>query len=381
MNLINKPKNKCFGSGPCSKFPNWSIENFKNIQFGRSHRAYHSVETINKILLYTKELLNIPKDYEVGIIGGSDTGAFECAMWNLLGKNPIDILCQEYFGKIWLNDIKDQLKIQDYNLFQAEYGEVPNINKLSKNRDLVFTLNGTTSGVCFNNLDFIEESENRIVLCDATSAVYSIPIDFKKLDAVTFSFQKSLGGEAQHGILILSPKAIKRINEYKPRWPIPRLFQITKNEGGLNYDIFKGNTINTPSMICIYDMLFAMEWAINNGGSDFLYQKVESNFKFLNEFIENNNKWLSNLCINENFRSKTSVCFKIIDKKLINTAEEERLILKKIAQILEKEDVGYDILNHKKAPPSFRIWCGPTINVEDIEILCQWIKYIYEYRL
>lgn len=372
----SKPSNLCFSSGPCSKRPNWTGDVFNNIQLGRSHRAPESLKKIQDLIARSKKLLQIPDDYLIGIVAGSDTGAFELALWNFLGKVGVDVMYQEHFGKIWHTDIISQLKLTDVRTINSKYGEVPNYKEISPERDLVFTLNGTTSGVCFNNLDFISEHRTGLTLCDATSIVYSIPIDFSKLDITTYSWQKSLGGEAQHGILILSPRAVRRLKEYTPPWPLPKIFQISQ-KGDIIPSIFEGSTINTPSMMCVYDCLDSISWAESIGGREALFQRVQKNFTAVNDFI-NSNSWIENLCSNKKFQSPTSVCLRICTPEFDSKTEgEQRLFIKKIAEYISNDHAGFDFVNHKKAPPSFRIWCGPTIESTDVTALCNWISYAY----
>lgn len=372
----SKPKNRCFGSGPCSKRPNWNEKILKNAPVGRSHRSTYCLDIIKDVLKKSREILDIPNDYKMGIIGGSDTGAFECAVWNLLGERGVDVVYFEEFGRHWRNDIIDQLKINDTREFRAEFGKIPDISNLDFNRDVVFTLNGTTSGVCFHNLNFIPNDRSGLVFCDATSAVFSIPIDFSKIDILTYSWQKSLGGEAQHGILVLSPRAIERLEKFNPERPIPRLFQIKKN-GKIIEDVFNGSTINTPSMLCIYDALDSLNWCKKYGGIEKMYKIVNDNYLTLSSFIDSKS-WIKNLCEERKFQSKTSVCFTINSEefnKLDDLNKKQKI--NEIYQFISKEKVGFDFVNHKAAPPSFRIWCGPTVNKKDIEILCNWIEYGY----
>jgi phosphoserine aminotransferase len=375
MKPKKKPNNPCFSSGPCSKRPGWTSDVLKDVQLGRSHRAAESLAVLKEVIEKTKKLLDVPQGYRVGIFGGSDTGAFELAMWNFLGARGVDVMYQEHFGKVWNTDAVSQLKL-DVRTFAADFGKVPDTSQLSPERDLVFTLNGTTSGMCFHNLDFISADRKGITLCDATSIVYSIPIDFTKLDVTTYSWQKSLGGEAQHGIVIISPRAVEKLKEHTPLWPIPKLFQIAKNRE-LIEEIFEGSTINTPSMMCVYDCLDSLNWAFSIGGKEALFQRVQKNYKVIGKFIEET-PWLENLCADEEFRSPTSVCFTISTPEFqAKTEEQQRAIIKKIVGMISAENAGFDFANHKAAPPSFRVWCGPTIEADDISALCEWIKYAY----
>lgn len=380
MQIPKKPQNPCFSSGPCSKRPNWSPSVLNNALLGRSHRSADAMVQIKELLEKTRKLLDIPSDYKIGIFAGSDTGAFELALWNFIGYTGVNVMYQEHFGKVWHNDIVSQLQIKDVKTISADFGKVPDLSQIDFSKDLVFTLNGTTSGVCFKNLDFIPNNRKGLTICDATSIVYSIPIDFSKLDITTYSWQKSLGGEAQHGILILSPRAIERLKVYTPTWPIPKLFQIAKN-GNIIEEIFEGSTINTPSMMCIHDCLDSINWANSIGGKNELFARVKRNFSALNDFIEKTS-WLENLCYDTNYQSPTSVCFTINTKEFKSkTEEEQRTFIKNIVMEISKENAGFDFANHKAAPPSFRIWCGPTIETDDITAICNWIEYIYNKML
>lgn len=373
---ITKPKNPYFGSGPCAKRPGWQVEVLKNAPLGTSHRSQQCLNMIQEVLAKSKALLNLPADYQIALLGGSDTASFESAMWNLLGENPVDVVFFEEFGRHWYNDITKQLKLSNVTAINANFGEVPDISKINCDNDVVLTLNGTTSGVCFNDLDFIPSNRKGLVLCDATSAVFSIPIDFTKLDAITYSWQKSLGGEAQHGILILSPRAIDRLNNYVPTWPIPRILQLT-SQGKFNQQLFNGATINTPSMMCVFDALDSLNWALEQEKTKSLFQIVAENYQIVADFAENSH-WLKPLCSNKKYRSKTSACFKIIDAEFNQLDEEnQRKKLKELANFLGKHHAGFDFINHKAAPPSLRIWCGPTIDTQDLIIFLQWLEYGY----
>ncbi len=371
-----KPKNTCFGSGPCSKRPGFTVNILKDAPLGRSHRSAESLKLIREVIEKSVNLLNLPTDYKIAIMPASDTGAFEAAMWNMLGYKEVDVIFFEEFGKNWRNDIINELKIPNTREFKADFGKAPDLTNLDFSHDIVFTLNGTTSGVCFHNLDFIPSQRTGLVFCDATSAVFSIPIDFLKLDVITYSWQKSIGGEAQHGILILSPKAIDRLNTFQPLWPIPKIFQIKKN-GKLDEEVFNGSTINTPSMLCIYDALDGMKW-LENIGQKNIYKIVNDNYTALANFIEETS-WLTNMCHDEKYRSKTSVCFTINDLKFNSMLDaDKKARIKSIAEIISQNNAGFDIINHKSAPASFRVWCGPTVQKNDILALCKWIDYAYE---
>lgn len=382
---IEKPKNKPlinkFSSGPCTKRPGWNAE-FLNQSplLGRSHRSKEVMKLINEINDTSLDLLNVPKDYKIAIIAASDTGAFECAMWNLLGEKGVDVMYFEAFGQEWHKDITEQLRLTDVRKFSAPFGEFPDISKLDFERDLVFTLNGTTSGVCIHDLGFIPNDRKGLTFCDATSAAFSIPIDFSKLDITTYSWQKSLGGEAQHGVLILSPRALDRLEKYTPTWPLPKIFQL-KKQGKIQFGIFEGSVINTPSIACLLDAKDALDWIKENGGIKAMYIRVEQNFVAISNFLNNSNNF-ENLCLKSNYQSYTSVCFTISQKWFKESStEQQKSFIEKITLILERENVAFDIKGYNSAPASFRIWCGLTAEVEDIKNLCNWFEYAYELAL
>lgn len=367
--------NKCFSSGPCAKRPNWSVDVLRNAHVGRSHRSQECQHQIRDLLNKTRNILNIPNDYVIGITPASDTGAVEMALWNLLGSRIVDIIHFEEFGKTWFNDISQQLKLEN-RVFSADYGKCPDISTVNFDHDVVFTSNGTTSGVCIHNYDFIPNKRNGLVICDATSSIFSIPMNIIKFDVLTYSWQKSLGGEGQHGVIIMSPAAIKRLEEYRPTWPMPKILNL-RNKTGVNMEFFNGSTINTPSMIAIADALDGLNWIESIGGLEVAYERVNANAKIIHSFIEKSD-FLSNLCENQNFYSKTSICFQITSKWFLNMNNEtQKIVINEIAKYLSDNNIGYDIINHKTAPNSFRIWCGPTIEKEDLEILIEWFEYAY----
>ena len=373
-----KTKSNKFSSGPCSKRSGWNSSFMEESGLlGRSHRSKEVLNLINAVTGKSLELLNVPNGYKIAIISASDTGAFECAMWNLLGPKGIDVIHFEAFGHEWYKDITEQLKLKDVREFSAPFGQLPQINNVDFNRDVVFTLNGTTSGVCLNSLDFIPQNRHGLTLCDATSAVFSIPIDFTKLDVTTYSWQKSLGGEAQHGVMIFSPRAIERLESYSPIWPMPKIFQLKKGEKVL-YNTFEGSVINTPSVMCILDVHNTICWIEKQGGAVSMQKKVAENYEVISKFIENS-PYFENLCKELYNRSKTSVCFTISELWFKECNEnEQRSFINKIASILEEEEVAFDIKGYNSAPPSFRVWCGLTVEKSDIEILCKWFEYAYE---
>jgi phosphoserine aminotransferase len=377
--MIQKPNKKTnrplFSSGPCAKHPNWSITNLDISVLGRSHRAKKPKELIDLSINLTSEILEIPSDYKIAIVPASDTGAFELAMWNVLGPIGIDVLAWESFGKGWVTDIINQLKLSDINKIEADYGLLPDLSSVNSDRDIVFTLNGTTSGVKVPNLEWISDQRKGLTLCDATSGLFAQRVDWKKLDITTFSWQKVLGGEAQHGIIILSPRAIERLNSYNPPWPLPKIFRIKK--GGLVDDaIFAGSTINTPSLLCVADYVDALKWAKEVGGLTKLIGIADNNLKIIRDWVDKN-EWVSFLAKDRNTVSNTSVClqFSLEDEvaKYIDIVHFSKSIQKK----LEEENIGYDLGSYRDAPPGLRIWAGATIDPDDIRILLSWIEWAY----
>lgn len=378
MKPTSKPKSNKFSSGPCAKRPNWNAEFLNKTELlGRSHRSKEVLKVINEVNDLSLELLNVPKDYKIAIIAASDTGAFECAMWNMLGAQLVDVIYFEAFGAEWYKAITEQLRLKDVRKFSADFGKIPDLSQIDFNRDVVFTLNGTTSGVCIHDLSFVPQNRKGLTFCDATSAAFSMPIDFSKLDVTTYSWQKSLGGEAQHGVLILSPRAVERIENYTPNWPLPKIYQL-KKKGVFSSAVFEGSVINTTSTICILDALDALTWIKENGGIEAMYSRVNSNFAAVSDFLKNSQNF-ENLCIEEKYQSHTSVCFKPSQAWFKDLSEaEQRNFIDKIAKILQDEKVAFDIKGYNSAPPSLRIWCGLTVESSDIKILCDWLEYAYE---
>ena len=372
-----KPIRPEFSSGPCAKRPEWSSAILKNSTLGRSHRSKVAKDKLQKVIELTKSILKIPNDYLVGIVPGSDTGAIEMAMWNLLGPRPINMLVWDSFGSDWAKDIKSQLKLENVEISKAEYGLLPDLNKNDFVGDIVFNWNGTTAGVCVPNADWINNSRDGLTICDATSAAFAMKIDWLKLDVITFSWQKCLGGEAGHGMLILSPKAIQRINTYNPPWPIPKLFQLKKNDK-LNNEIFSGATINTPSMLCVEDFLDALNWCNKIGGLSELLKRSKNNLNIIKDWISSSS-WAGFLSEDENNISNSSICLKLIDPTLINLPLEiKNDIEKNIIKLLEIEKVAFDIGSYRSAPPGLRIWGGPTVENEDIKKLLPWLDWAYK---
>ena len=371
-----KPIRPEFSSGPCAKRPQWSIKLLKNSTLGRSHRHELAKSKLLKVIDLTKSTLKIPNDYLVGIVPGSDTGAIEIAMWNLLGPRPVNMLVWDSFSSDWANDIKSQLKLENVHIYKVDYGKLPDLTNNPLKGDIVFNWNGTTAGVCVPNANWINSSRNGLTICDATSAAFAMDIDWSKLDVGTFSWQKCLGGEAGHGVLVLSPKAVERINSYNPPWPIPKLFQLRKN-GKLNLEIFSGATINTPSMLCVEDFLDALNWTKEVGGLSGLISRSKNNLKIIKNWVLDSN-WADFLCEDVNNLSSTSICLKLTDPKIIDLPIEiKNNIEKNIIKLLEQHKVAYDIGSYRSAPPGLRIWGGPTVENEDVKNLLPWLDWAY----
>ena len=377
--MIEKPKNKpqClnFSSGPCTKRPGWSVDVLKDALLGRSHRSTEGKNKLKKAIDDTKRLLCIPENYEVGIVPASDTGAIEMAMWNLLGSRPVEVLSWEVFGKDWKKDIEEQLKIPKSNYHDVNFGFLPDLSKVDFNNDIIFTWNGTTSGVRVPNANWIPDNRKGLTLCDATSAVFAQELDWNKLDATSFSWQKVLGGEAAHGVLVLSPKAIKHLETYTPKWPIPKIFRLTKNKK-LIEGLFRGETLNTPSMLCVEDYLDVLSWVDNLGGYKNTIKRAQNNFEVIYDWVKENS-WIDFLCEDEGNLSNTSVCLKFSEGVARKSEDEQRNFAKSIGKILEEEAVAFDIVNHRNAPPGLRIWSGATVEKEDIITLLPWIEWAY----
>ncbi|EJF82315.1 phosphoserine aminotransferase [Bartonella doshiae] len=372
-----RPNNPNFSSGPCSKRPGWTIEVLKNALAGRSHRSREAEARLAEIIDLTREVLEVPSDYRIGIIPGSDTGAVEASLWSLLGERGVDMAAWESFGFGWNTDVVERLKLSDVRRFEAPYGELPDLTQIDFDRDVVFTWNGTTSGVRIPNADFIPDKRAGLTICDATSAAFGQYLDFLKLDVVTFSWQKVLGGEAAHGMVILSPRAVKRLENHVPTWPMPQLFYMTKN-GKLNEDIFKGKIINTPSMLCVEDFLDGLRWAKSLGGGPALRERVEKNFAVFDAFVSKT-PWLEYLAKDPKVRSNTSVCLNIVDPAITALDTERRVsFIKAIVNRLDEEGVAYDIGSYRDAPPGLRVWTGITIEASDLEILTQWLEWAFQ---
>jgi phosphoserine aminotransferase len=373
-----KPSRPFFSSGPCPKRPGWSANAVEKIAYlGRSHRAKKPLQQIKNLIDLTGQILELPEDYKIAIVPGSDTGAFELLMWSLLGKNETTMLVWESFGNDWAEDAINQLKLDKCKVDKAEYGDLPNLSEVSRTSDICFTWNGTTSGVRVPNSNWIEKNENRIVLCDATSAVFSQELDWDKLDAVSFSWQKVLGGEGGHGVIVLSPNAIKRLSTFYPERPLPKIFRLVKN-GKLIQGVYEGETLNTPSMFCVADALDSLLWIKKIGGLTETIRRSNENFECLQEWVDET-PWIENLVSNPSNRSNTSVCLKFSDERLIALNQDEKVsFVKKFVGLLEAENAAFDIKGHRNAPPGLRIWCGATINLDDIQKLLPWLEWCFQ---
>lgn len=371
-----RPVNPNFSSGPCSKRPGWSLDALSDAPLGRSHRAKIGKNKLKLAIDLTREVLQVPADYRIGIVPASDTGAVEMALWSLLGERGVDMVAWESFGAGWVTDVVKQLKLDDVRTFIAPYGEIVDFAQVDFDRDVIFTWNGTTSGVRVPNADFIPADRSGLTICDATSAAFAQNLDFAKLDVVTFSWQKVLGGEGAHGILILSPRAVERLENYQPAWPLPKIFRLTKN-GKLIEGIFVGETINTPSMLCVEDYLDALNWAKSVGGLNGLMERADKNFEVLNHFVENSS-WLANLADDPQIRSNTSVCLKIVDREITALEQDQQAAFAKgIVSLLEKEGVAFDIGAYRDAPSGLRIWTGATVETSDVEALTHWLDWAF----
>ncbi|MDA9368188.1 phosphoserine transaminase [Flavobacteriaceae bacterium] len=361
-----KPTNPHFSSGPCSKRPGYDLSSLNISSLGRSHRSAIGKKTLGLAIDKTREILGIPDDYRIGIVPASDTGAVEMALWSLLGPRPVDVLSWESFGGDWANDIKNQLKLDQVQHISADYGSLPELSEVNSDHDLVFTWNGTTSGVKVPHADWISDDRSGLTICDATSAVFAMNLPWPKLDVITYSWQKVLGGEGAHGMLILSPRAVERLESYTPPWPLPKIFRLTKS-GKLIEGIFRGETINTPSMLCVADYLDALQWVESLGGLNACIQRSEANLAAVSDYVEQHD-WLQFLAKEHATISNTSICL-----TLDASAEQ----IKALVSLLGHEHVAYDIGAYRDAPPGLRIWGGATVETNDIKQLMQWIGWGY----
>ena len=371
-----RPANTHFSSGPCSKRPNWSLDALKDAALGRSHRSKLGKNKLKQAIDLTREVLEVPADYRIGIVPASDTGAVEMALWSMLGARGVDMVAWESFGSGWVSDVVKELKLPDVRKFTADYGKLVDFADVDFDRDVVFTWNGTTSGVRVANGDFIPADRKGLTICDATSAAFAQKLDFAKLDVVTFSWQKVLGGEGAHGVLILSPRAVERLESYTPAWPLPKIFRLTKS-GKLIEGIFQGETINTPSMLCVEDYIDALLWAKSLGGLNALIARADANAQVIFDFCDAT-PWLANLAEVPETRSNTSVCLRIVDPAVTALDEESQAAFAKgLVATLEKEGVALDIGAYRDAPSGLRIWCGATIETSDLEKLMPWLNYAF----
>jgi phosphoserine aminotransferase len=365
-----------FSSGPCAKRPGWSLQTLTDALLGRSHRSKIGRAKLKRAIDLTREVLEVPGDYRIGIVPASDTGAVEMALWSLLGQRPVTMLAWESFGEGWVSDVTKELKLKNVTVLKAGYGELPDLAKVDPASDVVFTWNGTTSGVRVPHADWIAADRQGLAICDATSACFAQALDWPKLDVVTFSWQKALGGEAAHGMLILSPRAVARLESYTPPWPLPKLFRMTKG-GKLNEGIFEGETINTPSMLCVEDYLDALTWAKSIGGVKALMARADANAKAVADWVART-PWIDFLAKDSTIRSNTSVCLKVVDPAIGKLpADAQAAFVKSIAAALEREGVAYDIDAYRDAPAGLRIWCGSTVEASDVEALTQWLDWAF----
>jgi phosphoserine aminotransferase len=376
MKPNSRPKNPCFSSGPCAKRPDWTLHALDGALLGRSHRAKPGRAKIDEVVERSRALLGIPKDYRVAIVPASDTGAIEMAMWSLLGQRGVEVLSWASFGEGWATDVAKQLKLADVRLTRAEYGALPDLAKVDTDRDVVFTWNGTTSGVCVPNGDWIKRDRQGLTLCDATSAAFAMELPWDKLDVATWSWQKALGGEAAHGMLVLSPRAVARLESYTPPWPLPKIFRLT-SKGKFAEGIFKGETINTPSLLAIEDAIDGLTWAEAVGGRPALIARAKSNLAAVAAWVERT-PWIDFLAKEPASRSWTSVCLKLVDDWFQRlAAEAQRAAVKRLEALVEGEGAGFDIAGHRDAPPGLRLWCGSTVERADVEALLPWLDWAY----
>ena len=380
MTILTKPEtspaNPNFSSGPCAKRPGYDLTLLNNAVLGRSHRSKPGKSRLLEAITRTRDVLNVPEGWHIGIVPASDTGAYEMAMWSLLGERGLDILGWESFGKGWITDAVKQLKLDDIRVMEAAYGDLPDLSEVDFSRDVAFTWNGTTSGVKVPNGDWIADDRTGLTLCDATSAAFAMDLPWEKLDVTTFSWQKVMGSEAAHGMLILSPRAVERLESYTPPWPLPKIFRLTKG-GKLIEGIFKGETINTPSMLAVEDYVDALKWAEDIGGLPTLLQRSADNLAVLSDWVALTD-WVDFLCAEEAYRSNTSICLKIVDSDVIAMDEDaQAAFAKRIAALLDAEGAAYDIGAYRDAPPGLRIWGGATVETADLEILTQWLDWAF----
>jgi phosphoserine aminotransferase len=371
-----RPANPHFSSGPCAKPPGWSADWLSAALLGRSHRSGEGKARLKRAIDLTRDVLQVPDSHLVGIVPASDTGAVELALWSMLGARGVDLLAWESFGEGWVNDVASQLKLEDARVLKADYGRLPDLAAVDFARDVVFTWNGTTSGVRVPDASWIAADRQGLAICDATSAAFAQALDFDKLDVVTFSWQKALGGEAAHGMLILSPRAVERLESYVPPRPLPKIFRLARS-GKLNRAIFEGETINTPSMLCVEDWIAALQWAKSIGGLPALIARADANAAALDRWVRAT-PWIDHLAVDPATRSNTSVCLKLADAVTAGLDEAERTALpRRMAKLLETENAAHDIAAHRDAPPGLRVWCGATVETADVEALTPWLDWAY----
>lgn len=377
MKPVIKPDNPKFSSGPTTKFKEWSFDLLSNNLLGRSHRSIECKARLKEAIQRLKQILKIPDDYHVGILPASDTGAVETAMWTMLGYRGVDVFAWEIFGNGWVIDAVEQLKLDDLRTFVADYGELPDLSKAKSDRDIIFTWNGTTSGVKVPDADWIADDREGLTICDATSAVFAMDLPWRKLDVTTFSWQKVLGGEAQHGIMILSPRAVERLENWTPSWPIPKVFRLTKG-GQFNAKIFEGVTINTPSLLCVEDLHVILNWVEKIGSLEGMIKRSMSNLNVVKDWVQRTD-WIDFMALNEDHLSNTSICLCLTEPWFVDLGEsDQRDVVNKMVKTLADEGVAYDINGYRSAPPSLRLWGGGTIETTDLEKLLPWIEWAYQ---
>ncbi|HZA66900.1 MAG TPA: phosphoserine transaminase [Geminicoccaceae bacterium] len=377
MRPTHRPSSPCFGSGPTAKRPGWSPGVLDGALLGRSHRSAAARARLGEVLERSRAVLGLPEDYRIGIVPGSDTGAFEMAMWSLLGARGVDVLAWESFGSGWLIDVRDQLRLEDLRTFEADYGSLPDLDAVAPERDVVFTWNGTTSGVRVPDGDWIVAGRDGLSLCDATSAAFAMALPWTKLDVATYSWQKVLGGEAQHGILILSPRAVERLETFDSPRPLPKLFRLTA-KGALIESLFRGDTINTPSMLAVEDALDGLRWAERIGGLAALIARSEENLRVVADWVDRT-PWVDFLAERPETRSSTSICLKIVDPAITALPRSDQAgLIRDIVARLEAEQVAYDIAGYRDAPPGLRLWGGATVERADLEALLPWLDWAFE---
>jgi phosphoserine aminotransferase len=371
-----KPRIPHFSSGPCAKRPGWSVAHLQEACVGRSHRSAAGKAKLGEVITRSKQILGVPTDYRLGIVPASDTGAVEMALWSLLGPRPVDILAWESFGQEWVKDVVEELKLPEPRLLKAPYGSLPDLTQVNFANDVVFLWNGTTSGVRVPHGDWIPDDREGLTICDATSAVFAMDIPWSKLDVVTYSWQKVLGGEAQHGVIVLSPRAVARLEQYQPTWPMPKILRLTQ-KGKLIEGIFQGDTINTPSMLCVEDALDSLKWAESIGGLPGLIQRSQANLAAIATWVEHS-PWAAFLAESPDTRSSTSICLKIVDPWFTSlAADQQATATKQLTKLLEKQEVAYDVAPYRSAPPGLRIWGGATVETADMQALLPWLDWAY----